>query len=250
MRNSCRRVSTLALRNLREIVREPLGLIFMIGLPLLMQVLFYYIFHNMTAQFEMKYLATGIVVFAQSFLTLFTAILLATDRSTSFLTRLYVSPAKPFEFIFGYTVALMPLSLGQSILFFVVGGIIDPTFWSATMPLGVLLSLFTSILFIGLGLLIGSLCNERAVGGVCSIVITGQSILSGMWFPIDGLPRGITILMRVLPFRNATMLLQNVVNGYTDAFQDVVVPILILLAYTLAVLLAAILVFRSKMKKQ
>ena len=250
MRNSCRRIFTLALRNLKEIVREPLGLIFMIGLPLVLQVLFYYIFHNMTAQFEMKYLATGIVAFAQSFLTLFTAILLATDRSTSFLTRLYVSPAKSHEFIFGYTLALLPLSLGQSVLFFVVGGVIDSTFWSATMPLGVLLSLFTSVLFIGLGLLIGSLCNEHAVGGVCSIVITGQSILSGMWFPIEGLPKGIIVLMRVLPFRNASMLLQNVVNGYTDLWRDVGLPILVLVAYTVAVLIVAILVFRNKMKKQ
>ena len=250
MRNSCRRVYILAMRNLKEILREPLGLIFMVGLPLVMQVLFYYIFHNMTAQFEMKYLATGIVPFAQSFLTLFTAILLSTDRSTSFLTRLYVSPAKPYEFIFGYTLALLPIGLAQSVLFFVVGGIIDPGFWSATMPLGVLLSLFTCILYVGLGLLFGTLCNERAVGGVCSIVITGQSILSGMWFPIEGMPRGILVLMRVLPFRNASLLLQNVVNGCADPFADVVVPILILLAYTVAVLVAAVLVFRAKMKEQ
>ena len=250
MRNSCRRVFVLAARNLKELVREPLGLVFMLGLPLVMEVLFYYIFHNMTAQFEMRYLATGIVGFAQSFLTLFTGILLALDRSSSFLTRLYVSPAKSYEFILGYTVALLPFSLVQSVLFFVVGGIIDPTFWSVGMIWGVLMSVVTSVLYIALGLLFGSVCNERAIGGVCSIVITGQSILSGMWFPLEGLPKGILVVMRVLPFKNVTMALQNVVNGTADPFADVLAPFLIVLAYTVVFQVVAILAFRRKMKAQ
>ena len=240
----------LASRNLKEILREPLGLVFMVGLPLAMEILFYYVFHNMTSQFEMKYLATGIVAFSQSFLTLFTAMLLSVDRSTSFLTRLYVSRTRSFEFILGYAVALLPVCLAQSVLFFVVGGIIDPTFWSATMPLGVLLSLVTGVLFVGLGLLFGTVCNERAVGGVASIVITGQSVLSGMWFPVEGLPRGMVIFMRVLPFKNANMLLQNIVNGYADAWQDVGLPLVVVLAYGIVIMVAAVLIFRRKMSAQ
>ena len=79
-----------------------------------MEVLFYLIFHKMTSQFEMKYLAPGIVVFSQSFLTLFVGILLATDRNTSFLTRLYVSKAKSYEFVLAYGLAIVPLVSVQS----------------------------------------------------------------------------------------------------------------------------------------
>jgi ABC-2 type transport system permease protein len=250
MTKSFRRIFAMALRNLREILREPLGLVFLIGLPLLMEVLFYYVFHNMTAQFEMRYLAAGIVVFSQAFLTLFTGMLLSVDRATSFLTRLYVSPTRSYEFIFGYTLALLPLSLAQAVLFFVVGGIIDASFWSVTILLGILLSLVTALFFLGMGLLFGSVCNEKAIGGVSSIIITGQSILSGMWFPVEGLPQGMVILMRILPFKNATMLLQNAVNGYTSLWQDIFAPLLIVLAYTAAVFVAAILLFRRNMKRQ
>ena len=95
MRNSVSRIYALSKRNAKEIVRDPLSLIFMIGLPLFMEVLFYLLFHKQTDQFEMKYLAPGIVVFSQAFLALFTGQLIALDRSTSFLTRLYVSRAKP-----------------------------------------------------------------------------------------------------------------------------------------------------------
>ena len=62
---------TFAKRCTKEILRDPLSLVFTIGLPLLMEVLFYFIFHNLTSQFEMCYLAPGIVVFSQTFLTLF-----------------------------------------------------------------------------------------------------------------------------------------------------------------------------------
>lgn len=248
MRDSVKRIKTLTKRNLLEILRDPLNLAFMLGLPLLMEVLFYAIFHKMTSQFEIKYLAPGIVVFSQAFLTLFSGLLIALDRSTSFLTRLYVSSTRSYEFIFGYTFALLPISLIQSTLFFVIGGLLDVSFWSVTMLLGLVFSLVTSFLFIGLGILFGSLCTEKSIGGVASVVIMGQSLLSGMWFPTEGMGKGFITVMNVLPFRNATTLLQNAVNGYQALFTDIVRPLLVLAAYAAVAFTVAILVFRRNMK--
>lgn len=250
MRNSLLRIFTLTKRNLKEIIRDPLSLIFTIVMPLFLEILFYFIFHDLTDQFQMKYLAPGIVVFSQSFLALFTGLLIALDRSTSFLTRLYVSKAKSFEFIFAYAIAVLPIALVQSILFFVVGGIFDTSLFCVGMILASLLSLVTSLFFIGTGILIGSLCNEKSIGGVASIVIAGQSVLSGMWFPIEGLNSGIITMMKVLPFKNATMVVQNMVNGYEDTFNDFLLPLIIVMAYTIVMFIIAILVFRSKMKEK
>ena len=248
MRESIARIFTLTKRNLKEIVRDPLSLIFMIAMPLFMEVLFYVIFHTMTSQFEIKYLAPGIVVFSQAFLALFAGQLIAIDRTTSFLTRLFVSKARSYEFIFGYTFALLPLALAQAVLFFIVGGIIDVSFWSVTMLFGILSGMVTAFLFIGIGILLGSLCTEKSVGGVASAIIAGQSLLSGMWFPTDGLGKGMLTFMRVLPFKNGTMLLQNAVNGYGDLFAEVISPLLIVLAYAAVVFIAAVLAFRRKMR--
>lgn len=250
MNKSLSRIFTLTKRNIKEILRDPLSLIFTIGMPLALEILFYLIFHNMTSQFEMKYLAPGIVVFSQSFLTLFTGLLIALDRSTSFLTRLYVSKAKSYEFIFGYALAVVPISIIQSILFFLVGGIIDSSIFSVGMILSILVSIIPAILFIGLGILLGSLCNEKSIGGVASIIIAGQSVLSGMWFPIEGLGEGILTFMKVLPFRNATMLVQNTLNGINDSFNDFVLPLLIVLGYTVVIFSVAIIVFKGKMKSK
>ena len=248
MRKSAGRILTLTKRNIKEIIRDPLSLVFMIGLPLILEVMFYLIFHTMTSQFEMKYLAPGIAVFAQSFIALFSGLLIALDRGTSFLTRLYVTETRPYEFIFGYFTALLPISAIQSVLFFVVGGVIEPSFWSVGMIYGVLMCIVTSTFYVGVGILLGSICNEKSIGGVSSAVIAGQSVLSGMWFPVDGLSGGMMTVMKVLPFRNATLLVQNVTNGFTDAFSDVLLPLIIVAAYTIAAFIAAIVVFKGKMK--
>ena len=246
MRESVSRIRTLCGRNLKEILRDPISLIFMIALPLFMEILFYFIFHKLTSQFEMKYLAPSIVVFSQSFLTLFTGLLIALDRSSSFLTRLYVSRARPFEFILGYALAVVPVAAIQSVLFFLVGGILDPSIFCIRMIPAALLSVVTSLLFIGFGILFGSLCNEKSIGGISSIVITGQSVLSGMWFPTEGLSGGVLAVMNVLPFKNALLTVQYMLNGEGEVWK----PLLITLAYTVGIFAAAVLVFRSRMKAE
>ena len=220
------------------------------AMPLVMEILFYFIFHTMTPQFEMKYLAPGIVIFSQSFLALFTGLLIALDRASSFLTRLYVTKTKSYRFIFGYALALVPFAVLQAVLFFIVGGIIDPSIFSLGMLWGILLSVPTSFFFIGLGILLGCVCNEKSVGGVSSIVIAGQSVLSGMWFPSEGLNEGMVVFMKCLPFKNATDLMQNTLNGISDPFNDFFLPLIVLLAYTIVAFVSAILVFHSKMKSK
>lgn len=249
MRNSLNRIYALSKRNAKEIVRDPLSLIFMIGLPLFMEILFYLLFHKMTDQFQMKYLAPGIVVFSQSFLALFTGQLIALDRSSSLLTRLYVSRATSVEFILSYALPILPITAVQSVLFFLVGGIFDVGLFGWRTLLAILLSLVTSLFFIGMGILFGSVCSEKSIGGIASILVACQSVLSGMWFPIEGLEQGMLTLMDALPFRNATLLVQNTVLGSGDAWGDLLRPLLILLGYTLVAFVSAILLFRRKMKE-
>lgn len=250
MRKSLSRILTLTKRNLQEIIRDPLSLVFTLVLPLFMEILFYLIFHNLTEQFQMKYLAPGIVVFSQAFLTLFTGLLLSVDKNTSFLTRLYVSKAKSYEFIFGYALSVIPITLVQSIIFFLVGGIFDSSLFSLGMVLAILLSIVTSLFFIGMGILFGSICNEKSIGGVSSIMIVGQSVLSGMWFPVEGLSSGMITFMKVLPFKNATILIQNMIIGINDSFNDFLLPLIIVLIYTILAFIVAILVFKNKMKEK
>lgn len=250
MISSIKRIFCLTKRNTKEILRDPISLVFTLGLPLVMEVVFYYLFHEMTSQFDMKYLAPGIVIFSQAFITLFIGILIANDKNTSFLTRLFVSKTKSYEFIISYALAIIPIILIQSTLFFLIGVIIDPSLLKIEIIWCILLSLITSLFFLGLGILFGTICNERSIGGVSSIIISCQSVLSGMWFPVEGMSGGFIVVMNILPFKNATILLQNSLNGINDIYKDFIIPLIIVLSYTIVVFILSIVMFKKKMKSK
>ena len=143
---------------------------------------------------------------------------------------------------------MIPIVLTQSVLFFITGGIFDNTLFKIEMIYSILMSFITSLFYLSLGILFGCLCNEKAIGGISSITISAQSLLSGMWFPIEGLDRTLIAIMNALPFKNATMLMQNTLNGINDIYQDLLIPLCIVLAYTIVTFILSIIVFKKKMK--
>lgn len=74
-----------AARNHKEIIRDPLNLAFGIGFPLVILLLLTAIQANVpTELFVIDKLIPGIAVFGLSFISLFSGMLIAKDRSTSF----------------------------------------------------------------------------------------------------------------------------------------------------------------------
>ena len=109
------RVFAFSKRCAKEILRDPLNLIFGIGFPVVLLLLLSAIQANIPVDlFEIKTLAPGISVFGLSFITLFSATLVAKDRESSFLQRLYTTPLKASDFILGYMLPMIPMALAQS----------------------------------------------------------------------------------------------------------------------------------------
>ena len=109
-----RKAAVLAQRTLKEMLRDPLTLFFGLAFPILILLLLSLIqSHIPVDMFRIEQLAPGIVVFGQSFLSLFGALLIARDRSTSFLMRLYAAPVTVLSFLLGYLLPLLPLALMQ-----------------------------------------------------------------------------------------------------------------------------------------
>ena len=244
MKESIKRINALTNRNIKEIIRDPLSLIFFFAVPILMLLMFYYLFHQQTPQFEVIFFAPAMIVFGHTFITLFGGMLIATDRSSNFLIRLYTTPTKSYEFILGYIFALLPIGIIQSIVIVLVTLIIDISFITTSLIWLILLSVISILLFIMFGILIGSICNEKSVGGVASIIIMAQSIFSGMWFTLEGLDELFIKMLEILPFRNATMLMQNTL--FSDG--ELLKPSLILISYTLFIMILSICVYQKKMK--
>jgi ABC-2 type transport system permease protein len=186
-------------------------------------------------------------VFGLSFMTLFSASLISRDRESAFLARLYATPMRAQDFILGYTLPLLPIALLQSVICYILGIILGMDITVNILP-SVLLIIPIAIFFISLGLLFGSILNDKQVGGVCGALLTNLSAwLSGTWFDLSLVGDGFRRVAYALPFVHAVELERAVLSGNLTA----VFPHLWwVLGYAVAALAAAVLLFLRQMRRQ
>ena len=111
------RLLTFSSRNAKEILRDPLNVAFSLGFPVILLFLMSAIGANAPVSiFEIETLTPGITVFGLSFMTLFSATLIARDRETALLQRLYTTPLTSADFIFGYVLPILPIAVAQCAL--------------------------------------------------------------------------------------------------------------------------------------
>ncbi len=242
------RLLTFSKRTAKEILRDPLNLGFGLGFPIILLLLLSAIQANIPVSlFEIESLTSGITVFGLSFMTLFSATLIAKDRESALLQRLYTTPLTAAEFIFGYALPILPIAVAQSVICYIIAVCLGLSV-TVTIVYAVLFIIPVSLFFIGLGLLCGSVFNVKQVGGICGALLTNLTAwLSGVWFDLNLVGGVFKKAAQVLPFIHAVELERAVLNGnYADIF-----PHLCWVAgYGAAAVIAAVLLFVRQMKKQ
>lgn len=242
------RMISFASRNAKEVLRDPLNLAFGLGFPLVLIALLSAIQASIPVSlFEIDQLAPGICVFGLSFMTLFSATLISRDRQSALLQRLYTTPMTPTDFIIGYTLPILPISVAQSIVTYVAAICLglEPT---VNILLSVLFIIPISLLYIALGLLFGSILNDKQVGGICGALLTNLSAwLSGIWFDLELVGGAFKNVAYALPFVHAVELERAVLGG---SFSNILPHLLWVLSYALVALALAVLLFLRQMKKQ
>ena len=231
----------------KEILRDPLNLAFGLGFPAVLLLLLSAIQANVPVPlFEIEKLAPGIAVFGLAFMTLFTAVLVSKDRSSDFVHRLYTTPMRATEFLVGYTLPMIPISLGQTLFCFLFSMIFGLKFNTGCL-LAVIFSVPVALLFISLGLLFGSILGDKQVGGICGALLTNLTAwLSGVWFDLDLVGGVFKKIAYALPFVHAVELERAAVSGNLDG---ALTHLLVVLAYALLAFGAAVAIFFRRMKR-
>ena len=242
------RMMTFAGRNAKEILRDPINLAFGLGFPLVLILLLSAIQASIPVQlFELQRLTPGITVFGLSFITLFSASIIAKDRSSSFLQRLYTTPLRPIDFILGYTLPLIPIAIAQSMVCYMAAMVLGLEV-TVNMIYAVLAIAPVSVLYIALGLLCGSVLNDKQVGGICGALLTNLSAwLSGIWFDLDLVGGAFKKIAYGLPFVHAVDMHRAIIAG---DFSGIFPHFWCVLGYAAIVFAAAVLLFLRQMKKQ
>lgn len=235
-----------AKRNLKEIIRDPLTVFFGLGFPLVLLILLTAIQKNVPEPiFELDNLTPGIAVFGLSFISLFSATLISKDRTSSFLMRLFSSPLTSSDFIFGYTLPLLPVAILQSIICFLFAMLLGMEV-TINVVYAILFLIPVAVLFIGIGLLCGTVFNDKQVGGICGALLTNLSAwLSGTWFDLDLVGGTFKVIAYLLPFVHAVNMVRGALHGdFTGVFTN----LLWVLIYALIIFTVAIIIFKKKMK--
>lgn len=203
-----RKMLVFAERNGKEIVRDPISVAFGLGFPVVLLLLLSLINRSIPAEagmrlFEIDTLAPGVAVFGLSFLSLFSAMLISKDRCSAFVTRLYISPMRGRDYIFGYLLPLIPIAVAQLAVCFLTAVPLGLTpRWN--IALCILLDLPIIMVYISIGLLCGTFLSDKAVGGICGALLTNLSAwLSGTWFSLDLVGGAFKTVAYLLPFANA-----------------------------------------------
>lgn len=250
-----KRVLVFSVRNFRELIRDPLSYIFCLGFPLVMLIIMTVVNKSIPPEagmtiFNIENLSCGIAMFGLSFVMLFTTLSVSKDRSGAFLTRLYASPMKSMDFIAGYMLPCLVLAVIQAMITFAASLIAAAVSGSQALSVGgsalaVLALIPGAVFFISAGLLFGSIFNEKAAPGLCSIIISLASLLGGVWFDCEGAGGVIFDVCRALPFYHCVKAAR--MAAALD-FSGVLPHLGVVAAYAVVFTVLAGVVFRSKMK--
>ncbi|TQR42624.1 ABC transporter permease [Paenibacillus popilliae] len=236
-----------ASRNRKEILRDPLTLLFGMGLPVVMLSLFSLMQKNMPVTlFQIENITPGIIVFSFSFITLFSGMLVGKDRSTSFLMRIFASPMSASDYMIGYALPLLPVAALQ-----IVVCLVTASFLGLSMSIHVLVTtivlLMMAMLYIGFGLLLGTYFTDKQVGGIFAIFVNLSAWLSGTWFALDMIGGAFQSIAYVLPFAHAVDAARYALAG---EYSKVVVPFIWVAGYAVFIFAIAVVSFKKKMKGQ
>jgi len=235
-----------AARNAKEMLRDKLTLIFGIGFPVVLMLLLSFIQSNIPVDlFVIDHLTPGIIVFGFSFIALFSGLVIAKDRSGSFMLRLLTSPMKASDFILGYTLPLIPMFLAQSILCFAVAFILGLDI-SINVLVCIVALIPAGIIFISLGLICGCIFNDKQVGGICGALLTNISAwLSGTWFDLKLVGGVFEDIAMVLPFARAVEAGRAALAGN---YAQIMPHLVWVIGWAVILYIFAVIVFTTKMR--
>ena len=242
------RMLTFAKRCAKEILRDPLNLMFGLGFPIVLLLLLSAIQANVPVKlFEIESLAPGITVFGLSFLTLFSATLIAKDKESSLLQRLYTTPLKASDYILGYMLPIIPIAIAQSVICYLVAIALGLPI-TINIIYAILMVVPIAVFYVALGLLCGSVFNVKQVGGICGALLTNLSAwLSGVWFDLELVGGTFGKIANILPFVHAVELERAMINGNFSESLPHIYPVL---GYAIVIMVGAILLFLRQAKKQ
>ncbi|OFY62164.1 MAG: hypothetical protein A2V64_00850 [Bacteroidetes bacterium RBG_13_43_22] len=238
---------SLANRNFKELYRDPVSVILGLALPVIMLVLFTSIYKRVQLpHFSPQWMTPGVIVFSFAFLIMFAAVLLANDRESSFLIRLFTTPLTSSDFIFAYLIPFIPLAVIQIVICLITGVIMGGSFVNIMLSLIIFFPVL--MICISIGMIMGTLFTMTQVTAFGSALVTFIGLFCGAWAPLKEMGGIFETIGYALPFAHAVDASKYLLSG--SSFSEILGNFYWVLIYSIILVAAAILSFRWKMKQR
>jgi ABC-2 type transport system permease protein len=236
----------LAIRNFKEMWRDPISMGLEIGIPAGFLVIFWALGRSMGDESFLTpiMLVPGITVFGFAFLLMFSAVVLARDRESALLSRLLTAPLKPRDFILSYSLPYIPLVILQIAVCFGIGALLGLEV-PGNAGLAFLALLAMGICSVELGMILGLLFAVNQVSGVGSAIITLVAVLGGIWIDLEAIGGVFYDIGNALPFAHAIDAARDAMIG--ASLSTIATDFYWVLGYTLVFFALGTFLFRRRM---
>lgn len=190
------------------------------------------------------FLTPGLLGMLLMWANLYVGVGLISMREQGILKRLGVTPLRPLTFISGKTAAQVWFSLFQAVIFIGIAMAMFDVTVASSKGLLLFLIILGSLSMMSIGFLIGSFVPKTESANAVTMMISfPMMFLSGSYFPVDGAPKFLEPLIRVLPLTHLNEALRSVFNSQVVLW-DIQTAVLVLLAWIAGSILVSSRVFR------
>jgi ABC-2 type transport system permease protein len=197
-------------RDLKETYRDIPALGFLLAFPLLFMVVFGAAFSSAD---QIDFLAPGIIVFGLLIMIPTSARILARDREDGYLARLLTTPARPWEFILGYSLCMSVVAIVQIFFFMLIARLYNVHF-TGSLALAFLIFLLTALASIGVGMIVGSISkSENQAEPLTWLFAMPLAVLSGVWFSTSSMPSYLRTIADIFPYAHSVNAARDVINS-------------------------------------
>ena len=206
---------------LKIFMREPLGALGTVGIPVLMYVILGRILGRATgrgASAATDFVRTGVPVFAAVLIAISAVLSLVTIisiyREGGILKRLRATPLRPHTILAAHVIVKLLLTAASLALMILAGKRYYPAHTDVPVVAFTLALLLSTWSILSIGFIIASIVpTARFAQPIGALVLYPMVALSGLFFPIDALPPAVRPIAHVLPFTYAVSLLQGIWTG-------------------------------------
>jgi len=186
----------------------------------------------------------GIAVYGLMILIATAAEIIAGDREKGFLSRMFTTPARPSDFILGYSLPFIPVLIISALVYLGVGMALGLTI-VGNLGHAFLIFFLIGLCAIGVGMIVGSLIKSESQAGISWLFIVPMAMISGAWFTVDRMPSALKSIAGALPFIHAIDAARAVVNG--SSFSAITLDIYWLVGWAVVLFAVGIVLFRRTM---